>query len=127
MRAIMVQDNVQDSPVKKFYERYVKEQAEIQKHKEWLASLTPTERRELKKKRGRPRTKKYYFDINVERAIIAYNIEGNQNMRNKVYKDFIWKAFDKLAESIIHTFKFYYLEVEKFSGAIEKLSYYKQQ
>ena len=107
---MMSQTKSNEGPVADFYKQYEKEQLEAQKHKEWLASLTPKERKELKKKRGRPRTKKYYFDINVERAIIAYNSETNQEQRNRVYKDFIWKAFDKLAENIIHTFKFYYLD-----------------
>jgi len=98
------------SPVLNFYTQYNERQLAEQKQKEYLASLTPAERKELKKKRGRPRTKKYYFDHNVELAIIAYNFETNQPLRDKVYKDHIWKAFDKLAENIIHTFKFYYLD-----------------
>jgi len=98
------------SPVEQFYINYREKIRKEEEHKAYLASLTPAERRALKKKRGRPRTKKYYFDENVENAIIAYNFETNQPLRDKVYKEFIWKAFDKLAENIIHTFKFYYLD-----------------
>ena len=98
------------SPVEQFYIEYRDRIRKEEEHKAWLASLTPKERKELKKKRGRPRTKKYYFDQNVEDAIIAYTQEPNQTLRDKVYKEFIWKAFDKLAENIIHTFKFYYLD-----------------
>ena len=98
------------SPVQQFYIDYEERVRKEAVHKAWLASLTPKERKELKKKRGRPRTKKYYFDQNVEDAILAYTNETSQSLRDKVYKDFIWKAFDKLAENIIHTFKFYYLD-----------------
>mgnify|MGYP003137236037 CR=1 FL=1 len=98
------------SPVQQFYVDYEEKVRQEALHKAWLASLTPTERKELKKKRGRPRTKKYYFDLNVENAIIAYTAEESQHLRDKVYKEHIWKAFDKLAENIIHTFKFYYLD-----------------
>ena len=98
------------SPVEQFYINYREKIRKEEEHKAYLASLTPAERRALKKKRGRPRTKKYYFDENVENAIIAYNFETNQTLRDRVYKEFIWKAFDKLAENIIHTFKFYYLD-----------------
>jgi len=98
------------SPVQQFYIDYANKVQKEEEHKAWLASLTPKERKELKKKRGRPRTKKYYFDQNVEDAIIAYTAEEHQHLRDKVYKDHIYKAFDKLAENIIHTFKFYYMD-----------------
>jgi hypothetical protein len=98
------------SPVDEFYIEYRKTIAAEEAHKQYLASLTPKERKELKKKRGRPRTKKYYFDIHVENAILAYVSETDQNRRDRVYRDFIYKAFDKLAENIIHTFKFYYMD-----------------
>lgn len=98
------------TPVQQFYIDHAEKVRKEAEHKAWLASLTPTERRELKKKRGRPRTKKYYFDQTTEDAIIAYTAETHQHLRDKVYKDHIWKPFDKLAENIIHTFKFYYLD-----------------
>ena len=63
-----------------------------------------------KKKRGRPRKKKLYFTPETDLAIIAYNAEDNQRKRNKVYNEFIKYPFDKLAENIIHTFKFYYFD-----------------
>jgi len=63
-----------------------------------------------KKRRGRPRKKKMYFTPETDLAIIAYNIETNPRKRNKVYNEFIKYPFDKLAENIIHTFKFYYMD-----------------
>ena len=64
----------------------------------------------LLKKRGRPRKKKMYFTMETERAIIAYNKETNNSLKNKVYNEFIHKPLMKLAENIIHTFKFYYFD-----------------
>ena len=63
-----------------------------------------------KTKRGRPRKNKMYFTLETERAIIAYNKEPDQNLKNKVYNEFIHKPLMKLAENIIHTFKFYYFD-----------------
>ena len=63
-----------------------------------------------KKRRGRPRKKKLYFTSETDLAIVAYNAESNQRKRNKVYNEFIQYPFDKLAENIIHTFKFYYMD-----------------
>jgi len=64
-----------------------------------------------KKKKG----KNYYFNIGTEKAIIRYNKTDNAHLKNKIYNEHIRKAFDKLAENIIHTFKFYYFDV----GSIE--------
>jgi len=75
------------SPVQEFYQWYDRFEAERKKTKQ-------------KKRRG------YFFEEN-ERAIIAYNNEPDSILRNKVYTAFIHKPFMKLAENIIHTFKFY--------------------
>ena len=64
-----------------------------------------------KKRRGRKPTKKMYFTPTTDQAIHAYNTEECLIKRNKVYRDHIHYAFDKLAENIIHTFKFYYFDV----------------
>ena len=64
----------------------------------------------LKTKRGRPRKTKMYFTLEAERAIIAYNKDDNQVLKNKIYNGFIHKPLMKLAENIIHTFKFYYFD-----------------
>ena len=62
-----------------------------------------------KKKKKRP--KNYYFHQGTEKAIIRYNNSDNPHLRNKIYNEHIRAAFDKLAENIIHTFKFYYFDV----------------
>ena len=61
------------------------------------------------KKKKKP--KNYYFDQVVENAIIRYNNTDDARLKNIIYNDHIAFAFDKLAENIIHTFKFYYFDV----------------
>ena len=62
-----------------------------------------------------PRTKKkkskQYFTESTERAIIRYNNSDDEILRNKIYQEHIEYPFQKLAENIIHTFKFYYFDV----------------
>ena len=54
--------------------------------------------------------KKLYFGMEVQDAIIRYNGSENPSKRNKIYQEEIHKAFDKLAENIINTFKFTYFD-----------------
>ena len=61
-----------------------------------------------KAKKGSPR---YYFTQVTEDAIIRYNKEEPAYMKQRIYNDHIRRAFDKLCENIIHTFKFYYFDV----------------
>ena len=62
----------------------------------------------------RKKTKrKPYFGIDVQEAIIRYNALDQQTERierNKIYQGEIHKAFDKLTENIINTFKFSYFD-----------------
>ena len=62
----------------------------------------------VKKKK---KTKHYYFNIGTEKAIIRYNNTDDAALKNRIYNDHISYPFDKLAENIIHTFKFYYFDV----------------
>ena len=52
-----------------------------------------------------------YFGMAVQDAIVRYNSTDNPSKKNKIYGEEIHKAFDKLAENIINTFKFEYMEV----------------
>ena len=61
-----------------------------------------------KAKKGSPR---YYFHQGTEDAIIRHNKETRPHMRERIYNEHIRTAFEKLAENIIHTFKFYYFDV----------------
>jgi hypothetical protein len=73
---------------------------------------TELEMAKKKKKRGRKPKNKMYFTIATENAIVAYNNTNTQYSadRNKLYNDYIKYAFYKLAENMIHTFKFYYFQ-----------------
>jgi hypothetical protein len=55
---------------------------------------------------------KNYFTQETENAIIAYNTSTDFAERSRIYEEKIHYAFFKLTQNIIHTFKFYYTEVE---------------
>ena len=61
-----------------------------------------------KAKKGSPR---YYFHQGTEDAIIRHNKEERAYIRERIYNEHIRTPFEKLAENIIHTFKFYYFDV----------------
>ena len=61
-----------------------------------------------KAKKGSSR---YYFTDLTEKAIIRHNKETRPHMRERIYNEHIRTPFEKLAENIIHTFKFYYFDV----------------
>lgn len=48
-----------------------------------------------------------YFNQDTQDAILKYNASDDMFERNKLYNKYIDKPFNKLAENIIHTFKFY--------------------
>jgi hypothetical protein len=60
---------------------------------------------------GRKKSKANYFTQDTENAIVAYNNSTDPNFRNKIFKEEIYFPFYKLVENIIHTFKFYYTDV----------------
>jgi DNA-directed RNA polymerase specialized sigma24 family protein len=53
-----------------------------------------------------------YFTQKTEDAIVRYNNEIDFSIKSKIYESEIHPAFFKLTENIVHTFKFYYTEVE---------------
>ncbi len=53
-----------------------------------------------------------YFTQETEDAIVRYNKTDNPVEKEKIYHRYIHYPFFKLTENIIHTFKFYYTEVE---------------
>ena len=86
----------------------------------------------MAKKRGR-KSKRLYFTEDTELAIIEYLASDDQHLRNRIYNDRIHHSFYKLAENLIHTFKFYYTEVDDLEDLkhevicflLEKLHYFK--
>ena len=67
---------------------------------------------EEKAVRKRRKNSKNYFTYDTEMAIVRYNNEPNPQIRSDIYRDEIHYPFFKLTENIIHTFKFYYTEVD---------------
>lgn len=64
-------------------------------------------------RKRKPKTKNQYFTQATEDAIVRYNNSTNPEERSRIYRDEIHYAFFKLTENIIHTFKFYYTEVDE--------------
>ena len=60
----------------------------------------------------RRKKSKNYFTQDTEDAIVLYNNTKDPSIRSDIYRDHIHYAFFKLTENIIHTFKFYYTEVD---------------
>lgn len=65
-----------------------------------------------KVRKRRPKKSIDYFTLDTQAAILKYRKETNIAKRNKIFNEEIYYAFYKLAENIIHTFKFYYTEVD---------------
>ena len=53
-----------------------------------------------------------YFTQETEDAIVLYNNTTDSELKSRIYNDSIHYGFFKLTENIIHTFKFYYTEVD---------------
>ena len=60
----------------------------------------------------KPKKSGVYFTQETENAIVLYNTTLDSEIRSKIYQSEIHYAFFKLTENIIHTFKFYYTEVD---------------
>ena len=61
-------------------------------------------------KKKRRKKSKMYFGTPVQEAIIRYNDSSNPVIKNRIYQEHIHAAFNKMAENLIHTFKFYYFD-----------------
>lgn len=70
-------------------------------------------------RKRKPKTKNNYFTQETEQAILEYRSSIDHGERNRIYNERIHFGFYKLVENIIHTFKFYYTEVDN----IEDLKY----
>ena len=60
---------------------------------------------------ARAKSKANYFTKETEDYIKLYNVSVDTEYRAKIFTDHIYLPFYKLAENIIHTFKFYYTDV----------------
>ena len=87
-----------------------------------------------KVRKRRPKKSIDYFTLDTQQAILDYRLETSPAIRNKIFNEKIYYAFYKLAENIIHTFKFYYTEVDNINELkheviaflLEKLHLYNQ-
>lgn len=86
-------------------------------------------------RKRKPKESNIYFTSDTEEAILEYLRAKSPTKRNKIFNERINYAFHKLAENIIHTFKFYYTEVntidelkhEVVAFLLEKLHLYRQE
>jgi hypothetical protein len=85
-------------------------------------------------RKRKPKKANIYFTQETEDGIVEYLKCKDQDTRNKIFNEKINYSFHKLAENIIHTFKFYYTEVdtipelqhEVVAFLLEKLHLYNQ-
>lgn len=75
-----------------------------------------------------------YFNDFTEKAIISYQNENNQKIRNKLFNNYIYYSFDKLAENTINNNKLYYFNTtyedfkhEVIAHMIQKMDKYNSQ
>jgi len=61
---------------------------------------------------GRKKSKANYFTQETEDAIVEYNNSTDMVFRDRIFTEKIYFPFYKLVENIIHTFKFYYTDVD---------------
>jgi len=80
----------------------------------------------------RKKNSKQYFTKDTEDAIIEYNVTNEQRIKDKIYKERIQPAFDKLAEIVYNKWKFTYFDddpkdvmAEVVAFMIEKIHMYK--
>ena len=62
---------------------------------------------------ARKKSQANYFTKETEQYIVLYNNSEDNTYRNQIFTNHIYLPFYKLAENIIHTFKFYYTDVDQ--------------
>ena len=62
---------------------------------------------------ARKKSSSNYFTKETEEYIVKYNNSTDTDYRASIFTEYIYFPFYKLAENIIHTFKFYYTDVEQ--------------
>ena len=77
-----------------------------------VEEVEPILTKDGKIRKRRPKKSIDYFTLDTQAAILKYREEKNEVIRNRIFNEEIYYAFYKLAENIIHTFKFYYTEVD---------------
>ena len=62
---------------------------------------------------ARKKSQANYFTKETEDYIVKYNNSQDTEYKNRIFTEHIYLPFYKLAENIIHTFKFYYTDVDQ--------------
>lgn len=62
---------------------------------------------------ARKKSQSNYFTRETEEYIVKYNNSKDNEFRNRIFTDHIYLPFYKLSENIIHTFKYYYTDVDQ--------------
>ena len=62
---------------------------------------------------ARKKSQANYFTKETEDYIVLYNNSDDIEYKNRIFTQHIYLPFYKLAENIIHTFKFYYTDVDQ--------------
>lgn len=62
---------------------------------------------------ARKKSKANYFTTETEEYIVKFNTSDDHAYKERIFTNHIYYPFYKLAENIIHTFKFYYTDVDK--------------
>jgi hypothetical protein len=62
------------------------------------------------KKVKKAKKKNYYFTEETEEKLIEYLKEEDQHIKNRIFDRYLHYPFYKMAENLIHTFKFYYTD-----------------
>ena len=65
--------------------------------------------------------KKNYFNAEVDSAIKEYNSTTSYIIKNQVYEKYIHKAIHKIAENLIHRYKFYHLPCDTIKDSIHEI------
>jgi hypothetical protein len=65
--------------------------------------------------------KRNYFNAEVDSAIKEYNSSTSNATKNYVYEKHIHKAVHKIAENLIHRYKFYHLPCETIKDSIHEI------
>ena len=66
-------------------------------------------------KKPRKKKSKMYFGTPAQEAIIEYCATEDMKEKNKIFRERLEYPFMKLAENLIHTYKFYYFDVDSTS------------
>lgn len=70
---------------------------------------------------GRKPSKENYFNQDTEDAIVLYNNTTDRDLKAQIFSERIYFPFYKLAENLIHTFKFYYTDVDDIEDLKHKI------